>query len=99
MRQSRQPLRLPPIRIMEDILRFYLTTVRHELIADSQLAFSHSNCRRTRGWRRVRLVRCWHSWNARRRKSGPGFSYTKAELLLRWVRARRLPFLAAEGSV
>jgi len=33
---------------MEDILRFDLIT-----IADSQLAFSHSNCRRRRGWRRV----------------------------------------------
>ena len=27
---------------MEAILRFYLTAVRHELIADFQLAFSHS---------------------------------------------------------
>jgi hypothetical protein len=48
MRQSRQPLRLPPIRIMEYIIRFYLITARHEPIADSQLAFSHSNCRRRR---------------------------------------------------
>jgi hypothetical protein len=34
---------------MEEILRLSLITVRHEPIADSQLAFSHSNCRRRRG--------------------------------------------------
>jgi hypothetical protein len=28
---------------MEAILRLYLTYIGHELIADSQLAFSHSN--------------------------------------------------------
>jgi hypothetical protein len=33
---------------MEDIIRFSLISARHEPIADSQLAFSHSNCRRRR---------------------------------------------------
>jgi hypothetical protein len=38
---------------MEDILCSKLTNIRHELIADFQLALSHSKCVAGAGWQRV----------------------------------------------